>query len=90
MTDKVCHAYSLGSERVEDAIEMVRIAMVLMKMNLKEARIHTNINSSSPLKYDLPMLDEQCFSRKISLLLLHHLLAGAMAPVTIVELLHNQ
>ena len=26
LTDKVCHAYSLGSERVEDAIEMVRIA----------------------------------------------------------------
>ncbi len=26
LTDKVCHAYSLGPERVEDAMEMVRIA----------------------------------------------------------------
>ena len=26
LTDKVVHAYSLGSERVEDVIEMARIA----------------------------------------------------------------
>ena len=26
LTDKIIHAYSLGRERVEDAMEMVRIA----------------------------------------------------------------
>ena len=26
LSDKVCHAYSLGKERVEDVMEMVKIA----------------------------------------------------------------
>ena len=62
----MCHAYSLGSERVEDAIEMVRIASGLKEEEFqKQARIYTNINSSSPLKHDWPMLDGAMrFARK--------------------------
>ena len=58
MTDKVAHAYSLGSERVEDVMEMVRIAGGLTHEEFEAApRMYTNINSSSPLKHDWPMLD---------------------------------
>ena len=87
LTDKVCHAYSLGSERVEDAIEMVRIASGLKEEEFqKEARIYTNINSSSPLKHDWPMLDGAMrFARKKQpVAVTPFTLAGAMAPVTIV------
>ena len=58
LTDKLVHAYSLGVERMEDAIEMVRIASGLDRETFEEApRMFTNINSSSPLKHDWPMLD---------------------------------
>ena len=83
----MCHAYSLGSERVEDAIEMVRIASGFDEDEFKkEARIYTNINSSSPLKHDWPMLDGAMrFSRKNQpVVVTPFTLAGAMAPVTIV------
>ncbi|KAA3632304.1 MAG: methyltransferase, partial [Proteobacteria bacterium] len=58
LSDKVCHAYSLGPERIEDAMEMVRIASGVSDDDFDEkARMYTNINSSSPLKHDWPMLD---------------------------------
>ncbi|MCR9115264.1 MAG: trimethylamine methyltransferase family protein, partial [Rhodobacteraceae bacterium] len=58
LTDKVAHAYCLGKERVEDVMEMVRIAGGLSHEDF-EARPHmySNINSTSPLKHDFPMLD---------------------------------
>ena len=58
LTDKVIHAYCLGTERVEDAMEMVRIAAGLTHEEFDaRPRMFTNINSSSPLKHDWPMLD---------------------------------
>ena len=58
LTDKVVHAYSLGPERVEDAMEMVRIAAGLTHEEFEASpHMYTNINSSSPLKHDWPMLD---------------------------------
>ena len=58
LTDKVVHAYSLGPERVEDAMEMAKIASGLdEKEFFSKPRIFTNINSTSPLKHDWPMLD---------------------------------
>ena len=51
----------------------------------KQARIYTNINSSSPLKHDWPMLDGAMrFARKTTCCRYPLTLAGAMAPVTIV------
>ena len=66
LTDKVCHAYSLGPERVEDALEMARIVSGLSNQDFfSKPRIYTNINSSSPLKHDWPMLDGAMrFARK--------------------------
>ncbi|MEO1539650.1 MAG: trimethylamine methyltransferase family protein, partial [Pseudomonadota bacterium] len=85
LTDKVVHAYSLGPERVEDVLEMARIATGLSPEEF-EARPHvyTNINSSSPLKHDWPMLDGAMrFARRGQpVVVTPFTLAGAMAPVT--------
>jgi trimethylamine--corrinoid protein Co-methyltransferase len=85
LTDKVVHSYSLGAERVEDAMEMVRIAAGLSQEAF-EARAHmfTNINSTSPLKHDGPMMDGwiRMARRNQGLVVTPFTLAGAMAPVT--------
>src|SRR4051794_6713529 len=86
LTDKVVHAYSLGKERVEDAMEMVRIAGGLTHEEFAASpRMYTNINSSSPLKHDLPMLDGamRLARRGQPVFVTPFTLSGAMAPVTI-------
>lgn len=86
LTDKVCHAYSLGRERVEDVMEMVRIAGGLTDAEFDAApRMYTNINSSSPLKHDFPMLDGamRLARRGQPVIVTPFTLAGAMAPVTL-------
>ena len=56
--DKAMHAYSLGKERVEDVMEMVRIAVGLSDAEFEATpRMYTNANSTSPLKHDHPMID---------------------------------
>ena len=84
-TDKVVHAYSLGKERVEDVMEMVRLAGGLTheEFNAKP-RMYTNINSVSPLKHDFPMLDGamRLARRGQPVIVTPFTLAGAMAPVT--------
>ncbi|WP_420419720.1 trimethylamine methyltransferase family protein [Pacificispira sp.] len=87
LTDKVLHAYSLGPERVEDAMEMVRIGAGLTHEEFEaKPRMFTNINSSSPLKHDWPMLDGamRLARRNQPVIIAPFTLAGAMAPVTIV------
>jgi trimethylamine--corrinoid protein Co-methyltransferase len=85
LTDKVVHAYSLGAERVEDVLEMSRIASGLdAETFFSKPRIYTNINSSSPLKHDTPMLDGSMrfAKRGQPVVVTPFTLAGAMAPVT--------
>lgn len=85
LTDKSCHAYSLGKERVEDVFEMVRIAGGLTHEEFDAApRMYTNINSTSPLKHDIPMLDGAMrhARRGQPVVVSPFTLAGAMAPVT--------
>lgn len=85
LTDKVCHAYSLGAERVEDVMEMVRIAGGLSHSEFDASpRMYTNINSVSPLKHDYPMLDGamRLARRGQPVVVTPFTLAGAMAPVT--------
>lgn len=85
LTDKVCHAYSLGPERVEDVMEMARLATGLPEDEFFAIpRLYTNINSSSPLKHDWPMLDGAMrFARRGQpVIVTPFTLAGAMAPVT--------
>ncbi len=85
ITDKVVHAYSLGAERVEDVIEMVRIAGGLSHSEFEaKPHIYTNINSTSPLKHDNLMLDGfmRMVKRGQAVMVSPFTLAGAMAPVT--------
>ncbi len=86
LTDKVAHAYCLGRERVEDAMEMVRIAAGLSHEEFEaKPRMYTNINSTSPLKHDHPMMDGwiRLAERNQGLAVTPFTLAGAMAPVTL-------
>ena len=86
LSDKVVHAYSLGRERVEDVMEMVRIAGGLTHEEFEAApRMYTNINSTSPLKHDEPMMDGwlRMARRGQGCVVTPFTLAGAMAPVTL-------
>lgn len=86
LTDKVVHAYSLGRERVEDVMEMVRIAGGLSDEAFRDTpRMYTNINSVSPLKHDFPMIDGalRCARAGQVVIVTPFTLAGAMAPVTL-------
>ena len=85
LTDKVVHAYCLGKERVEDVMEMVRIAGGHSHAEFESGpKMYTNINSTSPLKHDYPMLDGwmRLARRNQALVVTPFTLAGAMAPVT--------
>ncbi len=85
LSDKVMHAYSLGAERVDDVMEMVRIAGGLTHEEFEATpRMYTNINSVSPLKHDFPMLDGamRLARRKQPIVVTPFTLAGAMSPVT--------
>ena len=87
LTDKAVHAYSLGKERVEDVMEMTRIAGGLTHEEFDATpHMYTNINSTSPLKHDEPMLDGlmRLARRGQPTIVTPFTLAGAMAPVTMV------
>ena len=87
LCDKVVHAYSLGPERVEDVMEMARIAAGLSHDEFDaQPRMYTNINSTSPLKHDEPMIDGmlRLARRNQPTIVTPFTLAGAMAPVTMV------
>lgn len=86
LSDKPLHAYSLGTDRIEDAMEMVRIAAGLSHEEFDASpRMFTNINSTSPLKVDYNMLDGpmRLARRGQPTVVTPFTLAGAMAPVTI-------
>jgi trimethylamine--corrinoid protein Co-methyltransferase len=85
LTDKVSHAYSLGKERVEDVMEMVRLSGGWSDEEFAASpKMYTNINSTSPLKHDVPMIDGclRCIRKGQAVFVTPFTLAGAMAPVT--------
>lgn len=93
LTEKAWHAYSLGNGKVEDAIEMICMARGIDKEQLKrEPSLMTVVNTNSPLKVDVPMLDG------LMLLAAHgqpvvvtpFTLSGAMSPVTLAGALSQQ
>ncbi|MBX2853970.1 MAG: trimethylamine methyltransferase family protein [Rhodobacteraceae bacterium] len=93
LSDKVTHAYSLGSERIEDAMEMVRLAAGQTEEAFAERpHMFTNINSSSPLKHDWPMLDGamRAVKRGQMVVVTPFTLSGAMAPVTLAGAIAQQ
>ncbi len=93
LADKPIHAYSLGRQRILDAIEMARIARGLSEDDLeREPSLFTVINSSSPLRLDTPMLHGilEMSARNQVIVMTPFTLAGAMAPVTLAGALVEQ
>ena len=86
LTDKSYCIYSLGHERVMDAIEMTRIAHGLSYEELLERpSLFTIINTNSPLQLDIPMMQGiiDMSSHNQPVVITPFTLSGAMAPVTI-------
>jgi trimethylamine--corrinoid protein Co-methyltransferase len=93
LTDKPFNAYSLGRERIRDAIEIARIARGVDEATLKgEPSLFTVINTNSPLKLDIPMaigIIEMARAGQI-VAITPFTLSGAMAPVTLAGALAQQ
>jgi trimethylamine--corrinoid protein Co-methyltransferase len=93
LTDKVFHIYSLGKERNVDGIEIARIARGISREQLlEEPSVYTIINTNSPLKLDIPMMEGiiQMSSAGQVVIVTPFTLSGAMAPVTIAGALVQQ
>ena len=93
LTDKAFHIYSLGRERNLDGIEMARIARGIgHEQLLQEPSVYTIINTNSPLKLDVPMMEGiiQMSSHGQVVIVTPFTLSGAMAPVTIAGALVQQ
>ena len=86
LTDRTLYGYALGRERMEDAIEMTRIARAIDGDTLgREPSLITVVNANSPLQYDKPMLEGAIAMARAGQPVIYtpFTLAGAMAPVTI-------
>jgi trimethylamine--corrinoid protein Co-methyltransferase len=92
-TDKAFHIYSLGKERNVDGIEIARIARGISREQLQdEPSVYTIINTNSPLKLDVPMMEGiiQMSGNGQIVIVTPFTLAGAMAPVTVAGALVQQ
>lgn len=93
MTDKPIHCYSLGRQRNRDVLEMSRIVRGIDDATLDdEPSVFTIINSSSPLRLDIPMLQGimEYSARNQIIVITPFTLAGAMAPITLAGALSLQ
>jgi trimethylamine--corrinoid protein Co-methyltransferase len=93
LTDKGFHIYSLGKERNVDGIEITRIARgISHEQLLSEPSVYTIINTNSPLKLDVPMMEGiiQMSSHGQIVIVTPFTLSGAMAPVTVAGALVQQ
>jgi len=93
LTDKVYHGYSLGRERIRDAIEMTRIARgVDEDQLLREPSLFSIVNTSSPLRLDGPMIEGIIELARCNqpVVITPFTLSGAMSPVTLAGALAQQ
>jgi trimethylamine--corrinoid protein Co-methyltransferase len=93
LTDKIWHPYSLGRERIADAIEMICIARGIDKAQLaKEPSLFSIVNTNSPLRLDIPMLQGlmEMARHGQPVVVTPFTLSGAMAPATVAGALAQQ
>lgn len=86
LTDKVFHAYSLGRQRILDALEIVRIGRGITEEQLaQEPSLFTIVNTSSPLRLDGPMIEGLIEMARMNqvVVITPFTLSGAMAPASI-------
>ena len=84
LTDKPVYGYSIGRERMADAIEIVRIARGIGRDDLlRQPSIHTVVNSNSPLINDGGLLEGALVMAELNQPVVYtpFTLSGAMAPV---------
>ena len=93
LTDKVFHGYSLGRQRILDALEIVRIGRGVTHQQLaQEPSLFTIINTSSPLRLDGPMIEGLIEMARMNqvVVLTPFTLSGAMAPASLAGALAQQ
>jgi trimethylamine--corrinoid protein Co-methyltransferase len=93
LPDKCFHGYSLGRERILDALEITRLARAVDEERFaREPSLFSVINSSSPLRIDGPMLEGmiELARRGQVCVVTPFTLAGAMAPATLAGALAQQ
>ena len=93
LTDKNWQCWALGGYRVEDAIEMLSIALGQSREQLREnPATLTIVNSNSPLRLDIPMGEGLCAMARAGqpVAMTPFTLSGAMSPVTIAGALTQQ
>jgi len=93
LTDKNLFGYSLGRQRIRDAIEIARLARGIDHDTLRrEPSMFTVVNANSPLQYDGPMLIGviECARMNQPVVFTPFTLAGAMAPITVAGALVQQ
>ncbi len=93
LTDKVFHPYCLGATRIRDALALIRLGRGLTEDQLHEGpQCYTVVNSSSPLRYDAPMLDGLIEMARANqcICFTPFTLAGAMAPITLAGAIAQQ
>jgi len=86
LTDKVPYAYALGSQRIEDAMDMLAIRFGTDRQGLLDKCVlHSVINTSSPLRVDGPMLQGlmTLARNNQATIITPFTLSGAMSPATI-------
>jgi trimethylamine---corrinoid protein Co-methyltransferase len=86
LTDKVFHAYSLGRQRILDALEIVRIGRGITREQLaSEPSLFTIVNTSSPLRLDGPMIAGLIEMARMNqpVVVTPFTLSGAMAPASL-------
>ena len=87
------HAYSLGRQRILDALEIVRIGRGIdVEQLADEPSLFTVINTSSPLRLDGPMIEGLVEMAKAGqvVVVTPFTLSGAMAPASIAGALAQQ
>ncbi len=93
LIDKPFHVYSLGRERNQDCLELIRVGRQIDQATLeREPSVFSIINSSSPLRLDIPMLQGimEFSAHNQVIVITPFTLAGAMAPVTLAGALAQQ
>jgi trimethylamine---corrinoid protein Co-methyltransferase len=93
LTDKTWQCWALGRYRVEDALEMLAIALGQSRDELRrKPATLTVVNSNSPLRLDIPMGEGLIAMARAGqpVAMTPFTLSGAMSPVTIAGALTQQ
>ena len=94
LTDRVWHPYSLGKQRISDAIGMIKIArgFISDEQLRGEPSLFSIVNSNSPRRLDGPMLQGllEMARHGQPVVLTPFTLSGAMAPATVAGALAQQ